>query len=95
MEGGVTRGETLAIFNMLPTGAHKSGAVNGINMKQVSECTMEVGGAGIVCIDGEVIKHDGTLAFEVLKHRLEIFCPASYAAPSPAEAEASKKADWV
>ena len=95
LDGAATRGEMLAIFNMLPTGAHKSGAVPGIQMKQVKTCTMDVGQPGVVNIDGECLRHDGKLEFEMLEKRLEIFCPATYEPLHPSDAEASKKADWA
>ena len=56
----------LAIFNQLPSGAHvNGGSDSGVKMVQCSSCAMELGKPGVVNVDGEIVKHDGTLNFEV------------------------------
>ena len=93
LEGSATRGEMLAILQQLPTGAHHA-RTKGIHMFQVRKCSMDVGGPGVVNIDGEVMQHDGKLDFSMLPRVLRVFCPGQYEPPSVKDAEAGKKKGW-
>ena len=80
------RGTLLAIFNQLPTGAHH-GRHEAMRHLQCSACTLDVGGPGVINVDGEILKHDGTIALRCLPKAYALFAPPSYEAPSVKRAE--------
>jgi len=49
----------------------------------------------VVNVDGEIMRHDGTLDFEVLPKALRVFCPHNYDPPSVAQAEKGRVSGWV
>jgi len=48
-------------------------------------------GPGIVSVDGEVIRHEGILEIECLKHEIPFFLPSKFSPLSLRAARKSKK----
>jgi diacylglycerol kinase family enzyme len=95
LEGTATRGEMLAIFQQLPLGSSVDGRTRGIHFHQVKSLRMDLGEAGVVNVDGEIMRHSGVLDFAVLPKALRVFCPPTYDVPSVAQAEKGKASGWV
>jgi diacylglycerol kinase (ATP) len=71
--GTVTRGGQIAVLQQLPAGAHQSNPA--ILYKQCSKCVVTLPGAGVFNVDGEVLRHDGTVTVACHKERLKVFAP--------------------
>ena len=80
------RGTLLAIFNQLPTGAHH-GRHGAFRHVQCTACTLDVGGPGVINVDGEILKHDGTIALTCVPKAVAVFAPPTYEPPSVKQAE--------
>ena len=84
----MSRGQLLSLLDILPTGAHKYS--RHLNFRQVTKVKVEAG-PGIVSVDGEVIRHEGILEIECLKHEIPFFLPSKFSPLSLRAARKSKK----
>jgi diacylglycerol kinase family enzyme len=93
MKGTATRGELLTIFTQLPTGAQYEKNI-GKTMFQSKKVIVELGTHGVVNVDGEVMKHNGTLLMENVSQIVPIFCPHTYEPVDVPQAEAGRATGW-
>jgi hypothetical protein len=63
--------------------------------KQCTSCKMDFGGAGVINVDGEIVRHDGSIRVDCLPKAISVFAPPSWEPPTVAEAAAGKAAGSV
>jgi diacylglycerol kinase family enzyme len=73
--GVATRGDMLAVFQQVPSGAHEQNEF--IDFQQVREVTLNFGQPGVFNVDGEIAKHDGTIKMSVLPKAIKVFANRS------------------
>ena len=71
LRGNTSRGSLLAILQQLPSGAHHNHPEAAY--WQARRCTVKFSGPGCFNVDGEVMRHDGTITMAVRKQQLPVF----------------------
>ncbi len=78
------RGDLLALFNQIPTGAHVNSAA--VTYKKVAWLEMTVQpppasktgkNSGLLAIDGEAFPYDGSIKIQVIPKAVQIFVPST------------------
>ena len=73
--GAQGRGEMLAVLQQMPDGGHMNNP--NIQQQQVRSCTLRFGEPGVWNLDGEILKHDGTVVLECKKRLLSVLADPS------------------
>ena len=70
-----TRVDMLKIFNWLPTGGHFG--FDKLQFEKARSVTIKLGhGKGVFNVDGEVLRHDGTITIECIQKCVPLLCPS-------------------
>lgn len=70
-----TRVDMLKIFNWLPTGGHFG--FDKLQFEKARSVTIKLGaGKGVFNVDGEVLRHDGTISIECVQKCVPLLCPS-------------------
>lgn len=64
-------------------------------MFQSKKCRVNLGKNGVVNVDGEIVKHNGTIDLKNIPKVLPIFAPPTYDAPTVPQAARSKVEGWT
>jgi len=81
------RGDLLATFQQLPTAAHSKGNWKHFSVNKCVSCILDMGDKGVCNIDGEIVKHFGTIEVECLPKLIPLFAPSTYEAKTVAQME--------
>ena len=75
MVESASRGEMLAILQQVPQGRHEASSV--IQNLTASDVTLKFDCPGVFNVDGEILKHDGTVHVAVAKRKLQVIADST------------------
>ena len=92
--GRMNRGEGLAVLNQLPDGSHENN--KDFEMYKATQCTVTLDEPGVFNVDGEIVKHRGTVGFRVHPKKLSVIATASTSPGNrPSKTSSARKSPGV